>query len=205
MDYAALPPEINSARMYAGAGAAPMTAAAAAWNALGAELATTAASYASVISTRADEEWRGPAATAMAPAARPYVAWLNTTAAAAEHAAGQASASAAAYETAFAMTVPPPVVAANRAQLAALVASNVLGQNTPAIAANEAHYGEMWAQDAAAMYGYAGSSATAGRLQPLSSPTPNTNPAGPAAQAAAVSGASTQTELSQVVANMPTA
>ena len=57
------------------------------------------------------------------------------------------------------MTVPPPVIAANRTQLASLIATNVLGQNTPAIAANEAQYGEMWAQDAAAMYGYAANSA----------------------------------------------
>jgi PPE-repeat protein len=32
------------------------------------------------------------------------------------------------------MTVPPPVVAANRAELMMLVATNFLGQNTPAIA-----------------------------------------------------------------------
>jgi len=208
MDYAALPPEINSARMYAGAGAAPMTAAAAAWNALGAELATTAASYESVISTLTDEEWRGPAATAMATAARPYVAWLNTTAAAAEHAAGQASASAAAYEAAFAMTVPPPVVAANRAQFAALVATNFLGFNTAAIAAVEAQYAEMWAQDAMAMYGYAASSSLAGVLQPLNSPTPSTNPAGIAGQGAAVAQATAggaQNSLSQLVSGLPTA
>ena len=40
----------------------------------------------------------------------------------------------------------------------------LLGQNTPAIAATEAQYAEMWAQDAAAMYGYAGSSAAASQL-----------------------------------------
>lgn len=208
MDYAALPPEINSARMYSGAGAAPMTAAATTWNALGAELATTAASYESVISTLTDEEWRGPAATAMAAAARPYVAWLNTTAAAAEHAAAQASASAAAYEAAFAMTVPPPVVAANRAQFAALVATNFLGFNTAAIAALEAQYAEMWAQDAMAMYGYAASSSLAGVLQPLSSPAPSTNPAGIAGQGAAVTQASTssaQNGLSQLVSGLPSA
>ncbi len=44
--------------------------------------------------------------------------------------------------SAFAMTVPPPVIAANRAELMALVATNFLGQNTPAIAATEAQYGE---------------------------------------------------------------
>ncbi|GFG70554.1 PPE family protein [Mycolicibacter senuensis] len=208
MDYAALPPEVNSARMYTGAGAVPMTAAAAAWNALGAELATTAASYQSVISTLTDQAWRGPAATAMAAAAGPYLAWLNSTAAAAEHAAAQASASAAAYESAFAMTVPPAMVAANRTQFAALVATNFLGFNTAAIAALEAQYAEMWAQDAIAMYGYAASSSAAGVLQPLNSPAPSTNPAGIAGQAAAVGQASTssaQNGLSQLVSGLPNA
>ena len=40
MDFATLPPELNSGRMYAGPGAGPMLAAAAAWNALAAELST---------------------------------------------------------------------------------------------------------------------------------------------------------------------
>jgi PPE-repeat protein len=85
------------------------------------------------------------------------------------------------------MTVPPPVIAANRAQLAALVATNFLGINTPAIMATEAHYMEMWAQDAAAMYGYAASSAVAAQLSPLTPPVDNTNPGAIGAQAAAVS------------------
>ncbi|MGH3576725.1 MAG: PPE family protein [Mycobacterium sp.] len=203
MDFGCLPPEINSALMYAGPGASPMMAAAAAWNGLGAELSTTAASYESVISMLTGEEWLGPASAAMAAAATPYVAWMNTTAAAAEHAAAQAMASAAAFETAFAMTVPPPVIAANRAQLAALVATNFLGQNSAAIAACEALYSGMWAQDAGAMYGYAASSASTGTLNPLTSPMPNSNPAGLAGQAAAVSSAGTQTELSQLVSALP--
>ena len=85
------------------------------------------------------------------------------------------------------MTVPPAVVAANRAQLAALVATNVLGQNTPAIAVTEALYGEMWAQDASAMYGYAGSSAAAATVTPFSSPPQTTSPAARQAKGGAVS------------------
>lgn len=188
MDFGALPPEINSARMYAGAGAGPMMAAAAAWNALAAELSTTAAGYESVISELTGEQWMGPASTSAATAVQPFVSWLNTTAAAVQHAAAQAMASAAAYQAAFAMTVPPPVIAANRAQLAALVATNVLGQNTSAIMATEAEYSAMWAQDAAAMYGYAASSSAAGKLSPLTSPTSTTSPGGIARQAAVVSG-----------------
>jgi PPE-repeat protein len=44
----------------------------------------------------------------------------------------------------------------------------------------------MWAQDAAAMYGYAGSSAAATQLTPFTEPPQTTNPAGNAGQAAAV-------------------
>jgi PPE-repeat protein len=199
LDFAALPPEINSARMYSGAGSAPMLAAGSAWSQLAAEMRSAADSYSSVVSNLTSSGWQGPASMSMADAAAPYAAWMNSTAAQAEQTAAQAQAAVTAYESAFSMTVPPPVVAANRVQLASLVATNVLGQNTPAIAATEAQYGEMWAQDAAAMYGYAGSSATASQLTPFSQPAQTTNATGLAAQAAATaqaSGTSTGTATS---------
>ena len=186
LDFGALPPEINSARMYAGPGSGSMITAAASWEGLAADLRSQAASYSSVVSGLTSDGWRGPASASMAAAAAPYAAWMNTTAAQAEQAANQAKAAAAAYEAAFSATVPPPVIAANRAQLASLVATNFLGQNTPAIAATEVHYAEMWAQDAAAMYGYAGSSAAATQLTPLTGPTQNTNAGALAGQSAAV-------------------
>jgi PPE-repeat protein len=211
MDYGALPPEINSARMYSGPGSAPMMAAATAWAALGAELGSTAASYDSVISGLTSEEWMGPASASMAAAADPYVTWMNVTGTLAQQTSAQAAAAAAAYEAAFAMTVPPAEVAANRSLLAALVATNFLGQNTPAIAATEAQYGEMWAQDAAAMYGYAGSSAAASTLTPFDQPAETTNPAGPGSQASAVTqatgsaaGTGAQT-VDQLMSAIPTA
>ena len=77
MDFGALPPEINSARMYAGPGSGSMLAAASAWNGLAAELQSTASSYGSVISELTDDSWVGPSSTAMEAAATPYVAWLN--------------------------------------------------------------------------------------------------------------------------------
>src|ERR1700722_3950715 len=203
LDFGILPPEINSARIYAGPGSGSMITAAASWEGLAADLRSQAASYSSVVSGLTSDGWRGPASASMAAAAAPYAAWMNTTAAQAEQAANQAKAAAAAYEAAFSATVPPPLIAANRAQLASLVATNFLGQNTPAIAATEAHYAEMWAQDGAAMYGYAGASAGAGVLQPLTSPAPNTNPVGLAGQTAAVSTANTQAGLSQLVSSLP--
>lgn len=210
MDFGALPPEVNSALMYAGAGAPPLMTAASAWNGLADELGTAAASIESVITRLSTEEWVSAASLSMAAAAQPFVAWLTCTAEASAHAAGQAISSVAAYETAFAMTVPPAEVAANRAQLAVLTETNILGQNMPAIAATEARYSEMWARDAAAMYGYAASSAAAARLNPLMSPAEPTNPAGIANQAAAVaqaaaSGSAAQVGFSELIAAGPDA
>jgi PPE-repeat protein len=186
LDFAQLPPEINSALMYSGPGSGPLLAAAAGWDGLAAELHSAASAYAAVIAGLADGPWRGPAAASMLTAVLPQVAWLRDTVDRAEHVAAQAVTAAGAYEAAFAETVPPPVIAANRALLAELLATNFLGQNIPAIAATEAQYGEMWAQDAAAMYGYAGTSAAASTLPPFEPAEPATNPAGAASQAAAV-------------------
>ena len=175
-----------------GPGSAPLLAAATAWDALASELQTTAASYGSTIG-ELTTSWQGPSSTAAADAAAPYTAWLSNTAAQAEQTASQAQAAAAAYEAAFAASIPPPVIAANRALLAALVATNFLGQNTPAIAANEATYGEFWAQDAGAMYGYAGAARTASQLTPFTAAPATTNDSGQATQSAAVANSAAST------------
>jgi PPE-repeat protein len=208
LDFGALPPEINSGRMYVGAGSGPMLAAAAAWDSLAAELQSTAASYGSTIESLTVGPWTGPSSIAMAAAATPYVAWINATGAQAEQAASQAKIAAGAYETAFAATVPPPVIATNRALLMTLIATNILGQNTAAIAATEAQYAEMWAQDAAAMYSYAGSSATASQLTSFIEPPQTTNAAAVPAQAAAASQVASNSvisEISQFINSLPMA
>ncbi|OMC46933.1 hypothetical protein A5745_11105 [Mycobacterium sp. IS-2888] len=197
MDFAALPPEINSGRMYAGAGSGPMLAAAAAWDTLAAELRSAAGAYQSVMAGLIAGPWLGPSAASMAAAAATSAAWIDATAAQAEQTSVQAKMAAAAYETAFADTVPPPAIAANRSLLAMLVATNLFGQNTPAIATTEADYAEMWAQDAAAMYAYAFSSASATTLSPFTEPPQTTRPAALADQAAAV-GQSTGTAAGSV-------
>jgi PPE-repeat protein len=196
MDFATLPPEVNSGRMYAGPGSAPMITAAASWDSLATEVFSAAGDYGSVISGLTSGPWRGPASASMVAAAAPYVSWMNATAAQAEQAADQAKAAVSAYESAFAATVPPPVIVANRTLLASLVATNILGQNTPAIATTEAHYAEMWAQDAAAMYGYAGSSAAASTLTPFAQP-PATATVGQA------TGTGTPATVSQLVTSVP--
>ena len=201
-DFASRPPDVTSALIYSGAGAGPMTAAASSFSNLSSELSSNAASYESVISQLTGSEWTGPSSEAMAAAAQPYITWLNTTSAQLQVAATQAIASAAAYEAAFAACIPPPVILANRTALATLVATNILGQNTPAIAANEALYGEFWAQDAAAMYAYASSASVASStLTPLTPPAQTTNPAGPGQQAAAVSSAAGNNGTSSALNN----
>lgn len=186
MDFGALPPEVNSGRMYVGAGSGPLLAAAAAWDALAAELHSNAAAYYSTIAGMTVGSWLGPAATSMSAAVAPYVSWATASAVKAEQAAMQARLAAAAYETAFVSTVPPPVIAANRSLLTTLIATNILGQNTAAIAAAEAEYAEMWAQDAVAMYAYAASSAAATRLAPFTEPPQTTESSGVARQSAAI-------------------
>src|ERR1700761_9411795 len=182
-DFGALPPEINSGKIYTGPCSAPLLAASTAWNALASELQATAAGYTSSI-TELGSSWTGPSSTAAASAAAPFTSWLTTTAAQAEQTAAQAQAAAAAYEAAFAASIPPPVIEANRALLAALVATNFLGINTPAIAATEAAYAEFWTQDAGAMYAYAGAASTASQLTPFTDAPATTTDSGQAAQAA---------------------
>jgi PPE-repeat protein len=174
MDFAALPPEVNSGLMYAGPGSASMLAAA--WDGLAAQLYSAAISYHSAVPGVTSGAWLDSASAAMAAAAATNVAWMTTTAAQAEQVASQA-------KTAFAMTVPTPVIAANRSLLALLAATN--------------------------MYGYASASATAKTLAPFTPPASSTNPAGLASQAAAVtqaagtSAGSAQTTVSQLTTVAP--
>ena len=211
IDFGAIPPEINSLRMYSGAGSTSLLAAASAWNGLAAELNSTAMGYDKVVTSLSSEEWLGPASAAMAQAVSPYVAWMNTTAVQAEQAAVQARAAAAAYETALTSMVPLPQVVSNRAQVAQLMSANVFGQYSGQIANLESEYSQMWAQDAAAMYAYAGNSATAAKVTPFSSAPQIANPAASSTQAAAVTSATgtsagtAQQTLNNVVSSTPSA
>ncbi|MFP2990172.1 PPE family protein [Mycobacterium intracellulare] len=205
LDYGALPPEFNSARIYSGPGSGSLVSAASAWSALAAELNSAALSYEQVVTSLSSEEWLGTASAMMAQAVEPYIAWMTSAAAQAEEAATQARAAAAAYEAALSSSVPPPLVASNRMQSKLLQATNVLGQNTPLIAQLEAQYGEYWAQDAGAMYSYAGQSSSATKQTPFKEPPKITNESGTANQTAAVTNAtsnSTATDTSKILQTM---
>src|SRR5262249_32339733 len=82
-DFGALPPEINSGRMYSGPGSGSMMAAASAWDGLAAELSTAATGYTSVIDELTGSPWLGPASRTMMAAVTPYVSWMTAAGAAA--------------------------------------------------------------------------------------------------------------------------
>ncbi|WP_099223694.1 PPE family protein [Mycobacterium persicum] len=186
VDYGLLPPEINSARIYAGPGAGSLVAAATAWSGLACELQAAVAGHRSVITALTSGPWLGPAAVKLLSAVSPFITWLDISAEQAAQSASQASGAANAYETARLTSVPPPLIAANRALLAELVATNLLGQNTPAIGTVEAQYAEFWAQDSSAMYSYAGNAAAATQMADLPQPAAVVDLGGLADQAVAV-------------------
>ena len=192
LDFGLFPPEFNSGRMYAGPGPGPLLAASEAWDNLAAELGVAATGYGSALAELTGNSWSGPTSVAMMAAVTPYIDWMSTTAAQAEETANHVRAAVAAYEAAFAATVPPPAIAANRALLAALVATNFFGQNTPAIMATEALYAAMWAEDAVAMYGYAAASQSAIAVTPFTAPPQTTNDNATSSQADAVAKAAAE-------------
>ena len=172
MSFSLIPPEINSALMYQGAGSGPLLEAATAWDGLAADLEATATQYQTAITNLTTGTWLGPSSAHMAAAAEPYIAWLQSTAAEAAQTGAQAKAAAGAYQTAYASMVPPPLITANRAELTTLVANNFLGQNTGAIAQNEAEYLDMWIQDALGMDTYNMNSTGASSALPAQTAAP---------------------------------
>lgn len=180
MHFANLPPEINSVRMFSGPGSASMMSAAAAWDGLAARLCDMAAKYRS-LTAGLPQRWRGPAAVAMIRSVPTHVEWLEGAAAQAEQAAAQARAAASAYESALAAMAPPAAIDANRARRRALASANCLGQAAAAIADTEAAYERMWAEDADALYAYAGASADASKVTLFTSPQISAAPAPPRA------------------------
>jgi PPE-repeat protein len=202
IDFGALPPEITSAQIYAGPGSASLMGAASAWSALAAEMNSAAMGIDTVATQLSSEEWLGPASASMAAAVQPYVDWMTTTAGQAEEAAAQAQSAAAAYENVLASVTPPPMIAVNRAELAQATATNILGQNNGIIAQLEAQYAQFWAQNAAAMYSYAGQSAAAAKLNTFTSAPAVANPAAATTQAATTPAAGIQSSLQSFIAQI---
>lgn len=153
MSFSLFPPEFNTELVYSARGSGQLSLAASAWDSLAAGLCSTADSLLPAISALI-ANWPGPSVLEIAGAVTQYASWLNAAAAQVADVAAKAAAAADALESAFAMTVPPPVIEANRTWFRKLATTNLLGQDSPAVAATEAHYLEMWAQGAATMNGY---------------------------------------------------
>ena len=185
MSFITLPPEITSALIHSGPGAGSWLVASRAWERLGTDLEDSIRDYAPVLSSLT-EAWHGPSAAAMTQAVGPYVTWLRTTAQQCRQLSSSAQVAAAAFGSTLASVVHPSVVTANRAQLVHLLATNAFGMNLPAIAATEALYQEMWANNSSAIFRYQAASAQALPVSQFTSPPSITTATGAAAQASAV-------------------
>lgn len=195
MNWAAIPPEVISAEIYIGAGSGPLHAAAAALTGLAADLGSTAAGWESELATLTGlSAWQGAGASAATASAQTYVEWLTTTQAAVEQAAAQAAASAAAFDAVHAAVATPAAIAANRAAYAAALAAMPFSAAT--VAALEAEYDAMWAQDVAAMSVYQAASGAAGVLPPLVPVAGTINPAADTSAGPAVAASSVGSGLS---------
>ena len=100
-----MPPELNTARLMAGAGPAPMLQAAAGWEALAVFLETQADELAASLAALASA-WSGSASERAVAATMPMVIWLRTVSAQAQKRALQATAQANSYSLAMATTPP---------------------------------------------------------------------------------------------------
>lgn len=150
----ALPPEINTARLMAGAGEAPMLAAAAGWAALAAAMDGQAIELLARLSSLG-EVWTGGSSDRAIDAAKPMVVWLQAASEQAKMRATQATAQAGAYMQALASTPSLIEIAANHITQEILVATNFFGINLVPIAFTEADYFiRMWTQAALAMDAY---------------------------------------------------
>lgn len=168
MLYAALPPEINTGRLMAGAGAVPMYQAAAAWEMLAIAMETQAEELSASLASLAGS-WQGGASERAVQATMPMVVWLRTSALQAQKRAMQAIAQANSYMLAMAVTPPLVEIELNHVTHGVLEATNFLGVNAVPIGVNEFDYFvRMWTQAAVAMHGYQAETAANTVFEPIS-------------------------------------
>lgn len=167
MLYAALPPEVNTGRLMAGAGAAPMYQAAAAWEMLAISMETQAEELSASLASLSGS-WQGAASERAVQATMPMVVWLRTSALQAQKRAMQAIAQANSYLLAMAVTPPLVEIETNHVTHAVLEATNFLGVNAVPIGVNEFDYFvRMWTQAAGAMHGYQAETAANTVFEPI--------------------------------------
>jgi PPE-repeat protein len=167
-----MPPELNTARLMAGAGPAPMLQAAAGWETLAIFLETQADELAASLASLTSA-WSGTASEQAVAATMPMVVWLRTVSAQAMKRSLQATAQANSYSLAMATTPPIPEIEQNHVTNAVLNATNFLGINTVPIAINEFDYFvRMWNQAAGVMDAYQSETAMNIIFEPIMPMTP---------------------------------
>lgn len=100
------------------------------------------------------ENWKGSSSDLMADAAGRYLQWLTKHSRQILETAYVIDFLAYVYEETRHKVVPPATIANNREEVHRLIASNVAGVNTPAIAGLDAQYDQYRAQNIAVMNDY---------------------------------------------------
>ncbi|MFF0498848.1 PPE family protein [Nocardia aobensis] len=167
-DFAALPPEVNSARLFAGPGPEPMEATSIAYEAVSEALMAAATGFEGSNGVM-QVAWEGEAGTKAHNAFSRHTEWYRQQAVVAKQTSMIVGAAAAANHGARLAMPPLPMILANRAMSVALAATSsaTMGATQPLIAANELAYLFMWERASETMYTYQGiSSGLIGALPP---------------------------------------
>ncbi|SLF48361.1 PPE domain-containing protein [Mycobacteroides abscessus] len=147
------PPEVNDFTLRLGAGPAAHTPQVAAYTTVaGNYIAQTSQIMATTAATV--PSWDGVGGAAMGAEAGAKAGWHSIVGSFATKAASTIGSMVAAYGAAIAASIPAAVSIANRVRQAALIASNIIGQNSIAIAEGEVEYMEQWGQNGTVMTGY---------------------------------------------------
>ena len=118
MSFSLIPPEINSALMFSGAGSGPLLEAATAWDGLAADLDSTATQYQTADHQSDHRPVAGAVVGADGRGDRPLHRMAARHLGHRRPDRGPGQVAAAAYQSAYASMVPLPEIAANRALLA---------------------------------------------------------------------------------------
>ncbi|BAX29133.1 PPE family protein [Mycobacterium tuberculosis] len=121
------------------------------------QLADSVRTTAESLNTTLDElheNWKGSSSEWMADAALRYLDWLSKHSRQILRTARMIESLVMAYEETLLRVVPPATIANNREEVRRLIASNVAGVNTPAIADLEAQYEQYRAENIQAMDRY---------------------------------------------------
>lgn len=187
--WGALPPEVNSAGFWLGPGAESFMLSAAQLAAVAASVIANLGGHAAVSAALA-ASWPDPTGEFAVLANVPHLLWQAMAASLLAEAAAQIEATGMSFETLKAATPTPFEIDENQIEHGILQATNFMGCNSGAIAANRANYTRMWVTAADNKYSYAAASAAGVHAIPPLPPPPPTSMGGASGAAPATSLAS---------------